>query len=186
MNTDQTLLVAGPPRCGLSVTMQMLHAGGFPCQGEPPGFEPFPMGEVPWDKCHGTAVKVVDLHRQWPPDGDYLVIQLHRCLTQQAKSINKFTNVMTGLPPLPERSLASNLKRDVFQIRKWGKRQTALLSINFEDIISRHHEVIEKIAAFVDQKMDMAAMESVIVKRPTDCLPYMLEQELVAMAERSK
>lgn len=40
------IIVTGIARSGLSLTMQMLHAGGIPCAGEPPAFEPYPLGQI--------------------------------------------------------------------------------------------------------------------------------------------
>lgn len=57
MNTKETVIVAGITRSGLTATMQMLAGGGFPCLGEYPGFEPYGVGQVPWQRCEGLAVQ---------------------------------------------------------------------------------------------------------------------------------
>ena len=45
-----TVFVCGHGRCGSSMVMQMLDAGGFPCFGEYPAYEPEEVGMK-----HGTA-----------------------------------------------------------------------------------------------------------------------------------
>lgn len=79
------LIVAGITRSGLSLTMQMLHAGGYPCEGEPPDFEPHPVGEMPWERCERRAVKLVDAHHQFPPAGSYDVIRLIVALVDESE-----------------------------------------------------------------------------------------------------
>ena len=55
------IIVAGLTRSGLSVTMQMLWAGGYPCLGRWPAFEQYAVGRVPWHLLPDrVAVKLVD------------------------------------------------------------------------------------------------------------------------------
>lgn len=91
------LIVAGITRSGLTVTMQMLHAGGYPCMGEYPAFECFDIGKIPWRECEGFAVKAVDAQLQNPPDSACKVIRLRRNLVEQCKSINKWNNLFGPL-----------------------------------------------------------------------------------------
>jgi len=87
---DTTLAVAGLGRCGLTMTMQMLDAGGLDIFGEPPAYEP--------DHYAGAwktdAVKLVDpigneLSGLLPAPGTLQWLWLVRDPKQQAKSMAK-------------------------------------------------------------------------------------------------
>ena len=95
------LIVPGIARSGLTVTMQMLNAGGYPCVGEYPAFEKYNIGDIPWEECVGKAVKVVDTHIQFPPEGRYKVIFLTRDIKQQVKSQCKFLKFIAGIDSKP-------------------------------------------------------------------------------------
>ena len=100
-----TIIVGGVTRSGMTVTMQMLHMGGFPCFGNPPAFETYMIEKIPWGECEGRAVKLIDMHRHFPPNGDYRVILLKRSLREQAKSINKFLRMLQEPTLLKKTSL---------------------------------------------------------------------------------
>lgn len=82
------ILVVGLTRSGLSLTMQMLHAGGHSCFGGPPAFDGYDLGKIPWRSVGMMAVKVVETHLQFPPRdfGPFRVIRLGRDFREQAKS----------------------------------------------------------------------------------------------------
>ena len=66
----RTILILGLARSGTSLLMQMLEAGGYPCFGEGPGFEPCMPDDIPWNEVKGKAVKVLDpQYGKFPPKG---------------------------------------------------------------------------------------------------------------------
>ena len=101
------ILVCGFGRCGTSLMMQMLAAGGIPVVGGAPGYEE----EVPagadaayWlEHYAGRAIKVLDPQRERPPAGlNYKIIWLDRAFRQQALSQIKFIKMMEAgkyIPP---------------------------------------------------------------------------------------
>jgi len=171
------IIVAGITRSGLTLVMQMLNAGGFPCEGDYPSFEEHPFGEVPWGECFGKAVKLVDAHLQLPPPGNYKIVRLARNLKQQAKSFNKFTKIF-GMPSAPVALLIKSFKRDYITIDKWAQGYP-VLRLGFEAIILDPTKAAEKLAEFIGVPMAIRAMAKTVIKRGTDCHPTMLETEMV-------
>ena len=182
---SKTIIVAGITRSGLTLTMQMLHAGGYPCFGEYPAFEPIQeIGAIPWTECLGKAVKVVDTHTQFPPTGEYHVIRLRRDYKQQARSIGKFLKEVVGIPQ--SRALINqyekSLPADYRKIDEWAKRQKGLLELDFEDIIKKPSSSVFSIANFINTRTEeiinlsaMVKMVNVVEQRSPDCYPGMLE-----------
>jgi len=171
-----TIIVAGLVRSGLTVTMQMLNAGGYKCAGEYPAFEPYPTGDIPWLKCGGKAVKLVDSHLHFPPSGDYRIIRLNRDLTEQAKSFNKFMNAF-GISNLSISKLIDSFKRDYEIIDKWAK-QYPVLSLSFEEIIKDSKKEAKKISSFVGISMDIKKMSQCVINRDSDCHEELLELQM--------
>lgn len=173
------IIIAGIARSGLTVTMQMLHAGGIPCVGEWPAFEPYGFEEIPWTECRGKAVKLVDAHLQIPPDGEYDVIRLHRDAQQQARSQIKFAQAILG------RSLGTSVNRmaksfaaDYAVIDEWAKKHRTL-HLYFEDIIRQPAATAAKLAEWLRTPVDIEKMAACVVKRKADCHPTLLEIEFV-------
>ena len=103
-------VVAGFGRCGSSLVMQMLAAGGMRTP-----YSSFPSYEIPhgikvlMGELYGGAVKILDPHVHQPPKGHvYRFIWLDRDPVQQAKSMAKFWKVVmaqeapANIPPMPE------------------------------------------------------------------------------------
>lgn len=173
------IIVAGLTRCGLTVTMQMLHAGGYPCAGEYPAFEPYGVGEIPWKECQGKAVKFVDPQLQFPKKlKGKKVILLSRDTVEQAKSQVKFLRAFFPIiSPAPGKSLIRSINRDQSIIGLWAKKNHKVLPLRFEEIISTPQEVAQRLADFVGGNLDANKMAEVVVPRSTDCYLGMLELE---------
>jgi len=175
-SNSSPVVVAGITRSGLTVTMQMLSAGGFPCAGSWPDFEPFDIGCVPWSRVVGSAIKLVDAHRQLPPENMACrVVLLHRSRSEQVKSIRKFLRTMGVVVNRGESALLrQSLTKDYAKINSWVK-QHRVLHLHFENIISRPEYAASQLSAFVGAPLDEAAMAGVVVRRTPRCLPEMLE-----------
>lgn len=174
MTARKTIYVAGIARSGLTATMQMLHAGGYPCAGERPAFEPYDVCRIPWKDCTGMAVKVVDAQIQTPPPGDYKIIRLNRNKTEQAKSTNKFVGAFCGLPPMSLGGLKNGLKKDYVIIDRWAKKYPTLV-LNFEDIINHPLVAASAVDKFVGGGLDTSKMARCIINRGPECHPTLLE-----------
>jgi len=167
------IIVAGIARSGLTVTMQMLHAGEYPA------FEPYNIGEIPWNACKGLAVKLVDAQLHIPPRGKkQKIIILSRNLTQQARSLNKFFGAITGLPLTSETALIRSLKRDYAVIYRWARKQRTL-ALKFEDIINKPLEAAKAIAEFSGKNLNIEKMAGVVIDRTPECHPELLELRMI-------
>ena len=177
-----TVLVAGITRSGLSLTMQMLQAGGYPTVGDYPAFECFPMGLIPWGAIGDRAVKVVDVQRQFPPQGQYSVILLRRDLIEQAKSFNKFSQAF-GLPAMSTLKIRASFSRDYGLISRWLQHQHRYMELRFETLIQEPDKAAASLQEFLGQPMDLGKMKAAVRKRDAYCYPGLLELELIADRE---
>jgi hypothetical protein len=187
--------VTGLGRCGTSLTMQMLAAGGVPTTpATGPGYEApqagrrAPIDPVWWQAQTGRAVKVLDPHINWIPRHiPTLVFVLVRDERQQAISQIKFAcfgarKAFDATVATRERinGMRGLLRRDHRAMR------LALPSphhtLEFEDIIRKPRLMAGIMASrlfpwFPD--LDTDAMAAVVRRRDTKCLPYLLETELM-------
>lgn len=175
---NPTIIVAGITRSGMSVTMQMLDAGGVPCSGTYPDYEPFPMGTTPWSEVSGKAVKLVDAHLHFPPPGSYRVIRLYRNFTEQAKSFNKWTKAFFDAKPASRDKLVGSFVRDYRKIDEWAIPYPTI-GVHFEQIVEKPRYVAEKLAKFLGMSLDIEKMVSVVRPRSAECYPTLLEIELL-------
>lgn len=121
----KTIIVTGCTRSGLTLMMQLLNKGGYPCFGTYPSFEDYQLGRIDWTKASGKAVKLVDGHLQFPPTGEYYVIMMRRDLDEQAKSVIKFMNAIGLHIDKSKRNIVrQGLKRDLKIIHQWALRQS--------------------------------------------------------------
>ena len=181
---EKTLIVTGIARSGMSLTMQMLDAGGFPVAGEWPAYEPYSLGKIPWDECRGKAVKVVDTHLQWPPRADseaYDVILLYRNANEQAKSVIKMASLALRSDTnkrSDRRRIARSIQKDRARIHTWARRYRTL-ELFFEDLTEHPASTANKIMRFLKVSMAAERMTSTVVRRKPECLPHLLEIEQV-------
>ena len=150
------VIVAGLPRCGSSLTMQMLAAAGIPCDGDYPGFE----GEAchkalhnqfgPWvERMRGKAFKFLDPHHSagfvaWLPVGS-IVFYLRRDPAQQAISqINMALMQMGGVSNrnLRRRYEAQIPKDNKRSIQLFGMTGANIHEISFEALLSRPEPIV--------------------------------------------
>jgi hypothetical protein len=178
VSDQRTVVVAGITRSGLSVTMQMLHAGGFPCVGSPPAFEEFPVGKIPWGDCAGKAVKLVDAHLQLPQPGRYHVITPRRLLRTQAKSWNRFAGVLFGIQPADEARIVESFTRDYATIAAWARRQESRCYLSFGTLVTQPRAAAEHLAASLGVDLDIDAMAAVVRPRGPGLHPTLLELEM--------
>lgn len=190
-------LVSGFGRCGSSLVMQMLAAGGMPATGEYPTFEATCPGHTRgvdwWPTLAGKAHKVLnptwDNVPGWVESG-YRAIWLDRDPAEQAKSHQKFSAMF-----LPQemnrvqgragrRALMASYREDrpdslaVLRKRCAGR----VLELRFELVLSNPAAVAAAINVFVGGGLDVDAMAAVVRPRSPRCLPGFLEMDLMEMA----
>lgn len=195
MNNHITI-IAGLPRCGSSLLMQMLNAAGFRCAGDYPGFEPDEIFESPEpefvDSFIGGAMKLLDPHRViLPPGRSYRFIFLTRSRRQQAQSIVKFLQATGSAPGIITENGFERMKESLKVDQADGlKNITAhgcpILRIRFEDLIERRFITVTQIVRFLDFDHDeerFSAMLKVIRPRSAQCYGGLLELKLLAEME---
>jgi hypothetical protein len=184
-----TTIVTGCGRCGTTMVMRMLHAGGMPVLADGTvGFEyhKAQWGHANWiGEAEGRAVKILDLHRITPPRGDYRIIVMTRDRLQQSLSMVKMLrtagiNVSYGASKSFEKSIGVDNSR----IRKVADRLSQrVLRLRFEGVLVSPRAAAEALAALHDGiPLDVDAMTAVVIRRPSECLPGMLEASLVQQA----
>lgn len=193
MNTKQSppLVVAGLPRCGSSLVMSMLAAGGLDCVGAPPGYEDSSIvhgrpidPQIYWG-LGGWAIKVLDPHRNRLPTPSYqrdphVVIWLDRNPIEQVKSQVKFARA-AGL--IHRQSSNDELKKMFRRARGLAVtdrhacmvalRGARMLQVRFESLVLTPRIEAERIARFVAQhlgrNLDVAAMDARVIRRNPAC-----------------
>lgn len=178
----KTIIVAGVTRSGLTLTMQMLYAGGYPCVGTWPAFEdikePYHNQLTdPYLFFEGKAIKMVDTNVKFPKPGDYHVIRLKRDIDEQVKSYRKFLKYNTGLTieKMQVPLIRNSIKNDLKIIDEWGQKQSGFMFLSFEDILRDPQAWAGEIAEYIDYPLNLKAAAEVVAKRGPACLDYMLE-----------
>ncbi len=197
---EAIILVCGFGRCGSSLTMQMLSAGGLGVAGEAPSFEPDelrPRAEMrnridaTWlDAQRGRAVKLLDPQRYILPPGNYRAIWLSRDAIEQARSQAKFAYMLLGLPRSRgqvralARSYRSDRPRAIATLRVAGAE---IFEVAFEALVgSGRRETARALAEFIGADLDIDRMAAAVLPRGLECQPGLdIELALIRRAERA-
>lgn len=167
------VLVAGMGRCGSSLTMQMLHACGLRCAGQPPAFEPEEINLLNGDPTaewmtQFEAVKIIDPHRGKLPFINAVVVWLDRNFIQQAISQVKFCTMLNGLryDPRAAQRICNSLKLERTQaITTFTGLER--VTVAFEDAIEAQDKYCTAIKEFLApwHSLDIDKMLSCIQPR---------------------
>ena len=184
-NDKPIYLVCGFGRCGSSLMMQMLNAGGIPATGTHPSFEDDHANAAEFDSAWlaqqgSRAVKVLDPHRETVklPPADYRVIWMDRDTNEQAKSHGKFLKVVMGLnlDRAQRRRFEGSLIADRSKAfrRLNGITNYPILVMPFERVIENPARSAEEIATWVgDPVLDQEAMVRCVLPRSSKAQPDM-------------
>lgn len=181
------VLVCGFGRCGTSMLMQMLQAGGMPVVGNYPAFEVEQVNEIilggtfdpDWLRSiDGRAVKVLDPQNgHLPRRAEYVVLWLDRDHKEQARSQAKFLRALTGIPVDRNdirglaRSYAADMPKAMRVFRDAGVKE--VLGLRFETILASPTVAAMEIAYYLRPiaMLDVDRMASVVLKRSPECRP---------------
>lgn len=183
-------IVAGFGRCGSSLVMQMLAAGGMPTPySSYPSYEIDKNTKMFMANLYGGAMKVLDPHIFRPPKGGvYQFIWIDRLPIEQAKSMVKFMNVL-----LPGK-LKGNYEEQVAKMAESFKKDRPkcmglmhnytqrILKLWFEDILRDPAGTATKLNAFCGGQLNEEAMVKAVRPRGPECLTYLMEFEQMAEA----
>lgn len=167
---NTTLAVAGLGRCGLTMTMQMLDAGGLHVWGDPPAYEPNHYATA-WSS---DAVKLVDpigneLSGLLPEPGGLRWLWIARDAKEQAKSMAKMIEA-TGRD-VDWRRLRKTIRPSTREHRQFIRRRNdSLHLVTFGNAVnnpagySRHLDQ----RVVLDKNLDTEAMAKVVEDRSPD------------------
>lgn len=170
--------VCGYGRCGSSMVMHMLAAGGVPIAGgaEPPSYE-LPDIEDTWTiPLAGRAVKLLDavLHSDLPPADRWRLVWLDRDPVEQARSQVKFLEAMVGPLPEPREVAVEQFARGYQRDRPHA---LGLLHGHGRVLVLRYEQVLADPPAGARRlrelwpALDVDAAASVVHERDGRCLP---------------
>lgn len=186
------LLVCGFGRCGSSLMMQMLRAGGVPTIGEFPDFEDARtcLGQMNLEwlgQQHGQAVKVLDPHKCPRMDGlRRIAIWIDRDPAEQAKSHAKFMAATMGIAMsrANRRAFESSFRRERLHAMRCASRdQDRLFRTTFEMLVESPSAVLTTITPWLSSfgfALDSDRAKSVVRPRGRKCLPTLPETELLS------
>ena len=168
----KTVLVCGCTRTGLTLTMQLLYYGGYPCAGSTPAFEDIPLlqegsiGRIVKDH-KGKAIKLVDTAVRIPPEGDYYVIRTNRDYLQAAKSNVKLLESM-GFECEPDTvsTIAESIKSDYEKIDQWAKMQSGYIQLDFENTLKDPISSLDKISDLIGFRLNHKSVNCVLSRSP--------------------
>lgn len=177
-------LVCSFPRAGSSLMMRMLCRGGMPmCGNSLSGETDLTMGlpkDWYWMKGQdGKCIKILDPQRWTPPARfEYRIIWMTRDHHQQTLSQLKLLKMMfMGIDSNEKtiRNIEQSMDKDELPVLKMLGTLGQCMTVWFEELLQSPMLVAGQVNQFVGGQLDVHAMASEVRKRPTDCLPYMLE-----------
>lgn len=190
------LLVSGLGRCGSTLMMSMLDAGGYPIfereRGGPPGYEhPIAINGARVRSSASGAVKWLCPMDQAPPPrvrGSIFMVRNHH---EQSRSHHKFLTTVLRVPDLPGWSIkrhSASLARDEPRSRKALARRGPVMVVRFERLVADPRGVLTELKDWLRAPMDVDAAASVLLERETGscCLPYLLELTLIENSKRGR
>lgn len=185
MQTPQPItVVTGLGRCGTTMVMHMLKAGGYPIFADSPdgGLECDRTTRLPkrhnWlQEAQGHALKVIDPQIHTIPaqyEARYIICT--RDLEQQARSQIKFHLAMSGKPvPKPYRINADAVKAlmedlEIDQLTMFRMLKGNVIVLPFEYILDKPFTVAKSLRAFVqDLDFDVDQAAAVVRTRSPKC-----------------
>lgn len=197
--SEAVIIVTGMGRCGTTLMMSMLAAGGVPTVGNVPDYE---VSEAMSGKidatwlasCSGKAVKILDPHKHiWPGPTlrpPLLIIHMTRDHKQQAASILKFTKASGANvrdTRTARRALKSGLYHEAHRVDAAisSLRPIVRLDLQFEGLLADPAGSAQWLqgALCTQHSLDVAAAAKVVLPRSPDCMPDMrIEDDAIMRA----
>lgn len=179
--SDFAVGVCGFGRCGSSMAMQMLAAGGLPHAGDTDPTSGELLGgrgiREAWDvELPGRAVKLLDcvLHFGLPPAPGWRFVWLDRDPMEQAKSQLKFVQFLLGGLAEPEEQAVARLvagyHRDRPRALKLLRAAGPVQLVSYEWVLADPLFGAAQLA-FVWPDLDVSAAAAVVHQRDSSCRP---------------
>lgn len=171
--------VCGFGRCGSTMVMQMLDAGGLPpVDGTQPGSYELPGIDIVYQRgpayFEGRAVKLLDAPLRFgaPLASSWQFVWLDRDRMEQAKSQVKFFDLIVGerLPPEAVGIFADSYAVDRPKVLGFLRRTGHVLVLRYEDVL-RYPLKAAKHLRKVFPDLDVQAAAAVVHERDGACRP---------------
>jgi len=176
-------IVSGLPRSGTSMMMSALKAGGMLLltdevreadPNNPKGYYEFervkklPKGDVAWlEIARGKAVKVISALLEYlPPDYHYQIVfmerNIHEILASQRRML-----VRTGKEqqhPVADETIQQSYENHLSEVKSWmaNKDWIDTLFISYNQILQRPLDEFNRVAEFLEDRVDPCAMAQVV------------------------
>jgi hypothetical protein len=194
MSTAPVTVVTGFGRCGSTMVMTMLAAGGMDVVGGPPAYEDMRTAAKGYDAAwvreqRGRAIKVLYFRGLEYLPGDWRFVWLDRAPLEQAKSMRKFheseDNTRTRLTRRDVAQLAADLRSDRKIALRLAKGRGPVLRLRFEGILARPAMAAAKLADYCGLTVEaVPAMAAVVESRSPKCAPDMSMELRLDVAAR--
>lgn len=170
-------IVSGLPRSGTSLMMQMLVAGGMAplSDGERQADTDNPRGYLEWERiktlpddpaciaeAEGKVVKVISrLLLSLPAGHEYRIVFMQRplpeVLASQDQMLRRRGTYKEGASPA---AIAAAFEKHLREVYAWidGKPHVEALRIQYHDVLSKPHEIGQRLADFLQTPLDLEAM----------------------------
>jgi hypothetical protein len=178
---DEITVVAGLPRCGTSMMMRMLEAGGLPAlvdgvrrpdEDNPRGYYEFErVKQLKVDKAwlpeaRGRVVKMVSaLLPELPGDHRYRVVFMERDMAEMLASQQAMLARQGQAPDdRPVDQQVAAFSRHVASLCAWLDRQPnfAVLRVSYNEMLDDPRSQIDRVNGFFGGTLDTAAMVPVV------------------------
>ena len=176
-------IVSGLPRSGTSMMMSALQAGGMPLvvddlrqadANNPKGYYEFervkklPKGDTVWlATAPGKAVKIISALLEYLPSGyKYRVVFMQRNLGEVMASQQRML-IRNGKDlgyTDDGKDLYQSYHDHLTKVRRWleENRKIETLFVSYNDVLSDPLRQFQKVADFLDHKVDPVAMSKVV------------------------
>ena len=170
-------IVAGLPRSGTSLMMQMLAAGGMPVlsDGERRADVDNPRGYLEWERikqlpqdpaciaeAEGKVVKVISrLLLSLPPDHEYRVIFMQRPLPEVlASQETMLAHRGTAKPGTDNSAIASAFEKHLREVYAWleSNPRVKTLRVPYHEVLRDPVDISRKITEFLEMNLNQDAM----------------------------
>lgn len=172
-----TIGVCGFGRCGSTMVMAMLDAGGIePVQGSSDrGYELDSLEDLigyPTDRLAGRSVKLLDGIAHYPlPKAAWRFVWLDRDVRQQAKSFEKFIRSLGILPAghkIDQKAVADSYVTDRPRVLSTYAALGPVLVMRYEDVLNHPGAGASLLADFVPG-LAVAPAAAAVHRRTGDC-----------------
>jgi len=174
---NKILIVSGLPRCGTSMMMQMLEAGGIPIvtdhirkadEDNTRGYYEFEKvkkikEDTSWlEDCYGKVFKMVSaLLYYLPSDKRYKIIFMRRKMEEMLASQNKMLQRQGQKGDnVSNEEMAKKLREHLRKVEEWLAKQNNLdvIYVHYNEVIKNPYENAKRVNQFINGRIDVDIM----------------------------